>query len=181
METLEQKLLELKKILPPGNETDDDVLYDIYLLELHEVLGSDSKIWEYDNDISHNLSKPLQDYFYALWYIQSVLGLFSSISGDGMLSVFYNWSGAEIDALKTILKKFNDKLEPLINEAYNLLLPIYKFKFDSNFVTDNPGSNVYDIIPQDIMSQLEDIESKVEKLQDESHDHALSLYKSVSS
>ncbi len=24
-----------------------------------------------------------------------------------MLSVFYNWSGADIDALKTILKKFN--------------------------------------------------------------------------
>ena len=181
MESLKDKLLEMQKKLPKGNETDFDDLYEIYMMDLHEILGSGRGIWEFDNGTSETLSEPMQNYYYALWYIQSVIGLLDTINCDGFLSVFYNWSGNEIDALKTVLKRFDDKLEPLVAQAYNLLHPIYKFEPDTNVVTKDPDVDFFDIIPQDVMNQLKAIEDNIQEYYDETYDYALSLYKSVTS
>lgn len=108
MESLKEKLIELQEKLPKGDEVDIEYLYDIHLMDIEEILGSSRKIWEFQNDTTEKLPDPMQNYFYALWYIQSVFSLFDSINWDGFLSVFYNWSGREINALKTILKKFDE-------------------------------------------------------------------------
>ncbi len=179
IESLENKLIKLQEKLPKSDEVERGDLYDMYLMSFNEILGFNRKIWEFDNRQSGHLSKKMQEYYYTLWYFQAIIDLYHHVDWGGFASIFYNYTKDEIEALISILKRFDDKLELTINEAYNLLKPICKFHPNASFASQNPNVDMYDIIPENINKRIKKMDAKIYELKDEYYDKVLFLYKKV--
>ena len=118
------------------------------------------KFPEYENDIINALVPKIK--------IVYLIGeLESSILNDGLLSVFYNSNLNEIMRIREAIEQTKSKkLLNLFDKAKSLFEKEYTFKSDTNFVSENPDTDIYDFFSENLTDKIEEIEEKITELQD---------------
>lgn len=180
MASLESILTRLQKELPGADEVDEDSLYEMNWT-MDDILGFGVHLVSCDDGNSASLPPNLKAYFEALRYVQCVNGLMGDVAHDGFLSIFYNGTGADIDILRSELKYFKDPLSTIVEKAYMLLEPVYKFEPETNYVGRSGLNDVHDVIPQSDQEALTKLEDKVEALQEKTNKRAFTMYKKATS
>ncbi len=173
-----QDILEIfREELPPPEEFDEDALFEFDMMYGEEVPGFDGRFWSFSESSVAELPDQLSRLYFALWYVQSMGNFYNAVGGDGLLSVFYNNSGEEIDALRSVLNRFNDPLHQLVDEAYSLLEPTYQFVPDNNYVSRYMESDLHEVLPEEVALRIQEIEAEVEGMQDGCSDRVLTAYR----
>lgn len=174
MISLTEALTQLKQTLPNPQavELDDlyDLEYDVTAALKHAELTS-----------VESLPTDLKTLYDALRYIQHISRLASAHSYDGFDSMFYNWSGDEIEQTMQVLAEFADPIYPLLQRAYQLLHVIYDIQPDINWATRRHETGLDVVIPDDIEIELEDTQEKLDDLLELSWSKALALYQTAMS
>ena len=178
MAELKSVLVQFKNTLPSAEDVTEENLHELEWT-IEEVLGYGGKIVAIDDGSSSSLPKDMKAFFDALVYFQCISGLFSTICGDGLLSVFYNETGAEIEQTQRTLVAFGDPIAPLFEKAYQMLRTPYDIQPDTNWVTVNSDDDPFETIGEDTQNAVGEIESQIEGLNEQAWVRALALYQAA--
>ena len=153
----------------------DDAITDLESISLaiESELEPGSKLSELDGGALQGCTPKLQALYRALENAQEHWDLYSAIAYHGLGSIFYNWTGDELDRVRAVLASFDSPLSPLLARAYELTVPAYEIIPETNWVTRNPGSDPYEILDESVQKELELLEAAMGEMQDESYGLAL--------
>lgn len=156
-------------------EEADDAILDPegIVLAIEGEFGLGSKLLALDVGELQGCDPGLRRLHLALANAQAHWDLYSTIACDGLCSFFYNWTGDEIDRMRTVLASFDSPLSPLLAGACELAMPMYGILPDSNWVTRNPGADPRTILDLDVHEELERLETAMADIQDAAFEIAL--------
>jgi hypothetical protein len=174
---LKSVLVQFKNTLPSAEDVTVDNLHELQWA-IEEILGFGGKVITLDDGSSKILPADMKAFFDALVYFQCISSLFSTICCDGLLSVFYNDTGAEIEQTQRTLIVFGDPIAPLFEKAYQMLRIPYDIQPDTNWVTLN-DCDPFDTIGEDTLNAVNDIESQIEGLNAQAWARALAIYQAA--
>ena len=178
MSSLADILTRLQEELPGSDDVAEDDIGEMGW-DIDEVLGVGVQLVSCDDGTSSSLPPALRSYFDALRYFQCINGMLWEVAGDGFLSVFYNGTGNDIDLLRSELKYFNDPLSPIVERAYALLDPVYRFEPGTNFAGRKGDCDVFEVVPEPTRESLAKLEEQVHALHVETYRKALALYRAA--
>lgn len=178
MIALRSVLVRLKDTLPCAEDVTEDNLYELEWA-IEDVLSIGGRAVALDDGSSASLPEDLKAFFDALVYLQCISGLFSTISGDGLLSIFYNDTGWGIGQTRRTLAAFGDPISPLFEKAYHMLRTPYDIQSNVNWVARNNGGDPYEAIGEDTQETIREIEEQVEKLSKQAWARALAMYQAA--
>jgi hypothetical protein len=174
---LESILVQLKNTLPSAEDVTEDNLYELEWA-IENVLNIGGRVVAIDDGSSASLPADLKAFFDALVYFQCISHLFSTISGDFFLAIFYNDTGAKIEQTRRTLATFGDPIAPLFEKAYQMLRAPYDIQPLTNWVARN-GGNPCEIISEDMLNVVGEIESQIEELSSQAWARALAMYQAA--
>ncbi|MFN3985830.1 MAG: hypothetical protein ACK4KV_10070 [Rhodocyclaceae bacterium] len=119
-----------------------------------------------ETEAIEQLPEARRDLFNELVYARALWDLYSDIAYDGLLSLFYNRTGAELDKLKAILGERGDAVASLFEEAYAVAAAAFSIHSDENWVMRNPGQQPHECLPEDVAQNIEAIEGRLGEMQE---------------
>lgn len=152
----------LDQRLPQAGEVKvfQDLEEVIYALQ--EEIGHGVDLHSLDDGSVENLPDAQRRLFETIVYLQTVWLLLSDIATDGVYSVFYKWSGEEIERRRAALALEDAMLSELLEEAYDLVDGQLDIAPDAAFAIRRPEESPYDYIDRETQAQLDQIENRIE-------------------
>ncbi len=179
MSELSEMLEKLSRALPQAGEVREfrDLEDVIYVLE--DELGYGVHLLSLDDGSAERLPARERRLYDAIVYLQGAWALLSDIAYDGVYSVFYNCTGAEIERRRAALRRGDETLSALFEEAYGLVAPQLDLVPHTNLVTRRPDDSPYALVDRDTLARLEDIENRIEALRMDTFTQLIALYQAA--
>jgi hypothetical protein len=179
MSQLFETMEKLSEALPPAGDVRvfqdlEDVVYVLY-----DELGYGVHLLSMDDGSAAELPAGRRRLFDAIVYLQGAWVLLSDIAYDGVYSVFYNCTGEEIELRRTALKRGDEALATLFEEAYALVAAPLAIAPGSNFITRCPDESPYERVDRETLARLEAIENRIEAMRMDTFDRVIALYRAV--
>lgn len=152
----------------------EDVVY-----ALEGELGDGVHLLSLDDGSAAELPDGQRRLFDAIVYLQGAWALLSDIAYDGVYSVFYNCTGHEIELRRAALRRGDDALAALFDEAYALVAAPLDIAPHTNVITRRPEESPYDLIDRETLARLEDVENRIEALRMDAFERAIALYRNA--
>ena len=175
MRSLKSVLDSLRETLPTADELDPDDPSQV-CWEVDEAIGIAGRNIAFLEGIE-DLSPEDKQLFDALAYFQSVVHVYGETSSDGFLSIFYNDDGRELELTRRLLSEARAPIAPLFERALTLLRPLFEISDDTNWVTRNLDADPHEVVGKANMAEIEEIESEVDRLINESYSQIYSRYR----
>lgn len=179
MNELYLTMARLGEALPQANDVrvfqDLEEVVDV----LEDELGDGVHLLSLDDGSAAGLAPPQRRLFDAVVYLQAAWVLLSDIACDGVYSVFYNCTGDEIALRREALRRGDEALSHLFDEAWGLVAAKLDIAPDANVVTRWPGESPYDLVDRDTLARLEDLENRIEAVRMETFERAIALYRNA--
>ena len=144
-----------------------------------EGITDGGKLADLAEDVLSQVAPDRKKLLGALVHCQSLWDLYSDIAHDGLLSIFYNRTGAEIDKLRATLRDNKDPVSARFEKAYALVAPIFVIQPEENWVMRNRGMQPYDVVSEKVSERIESIEDAISERQDEVYERALDRARTV--
>ncbi len=165
--------------LPPADEVADADDLDFICDVLQDPVDFGPTMQERDDGSLAQLPADQQALWRALVHVQCVTHVMSDIAGDGLLSIFYNSSGKQVDHHRAALKASDPALSDLFEQAYALAAPALLIDPDSNFVTRNRGVAPRSRLSEEDLERLAELEQEIEEMWDGVFGRAIAAYKAA--
>lgn len=144
---------------------------------LQEEVGHGVHLHSLDDGSAENLPDAQRRLFETIVYLQTVWLLLSDIATDGVYSVFYKWSGEEIERRRAALALEDALLSELFEEAYELVAGQLDIAPDVAFVVRRPEESPYDYVDPETLAQLDEIENRIEAQRMDAIDRLIARYR----
>lgn len=157
---------ELREEAEPVEELESIILAIEDLLDLERL-----------RDVPHesieNLSAADRELFNALVDAQSLWDVYSCIEHDGLLSVFYNHSGVQLDGLHAAFRRLDPVESSLFDQAYVLAASVLAIEPDENWVMRNPGKRPEAMFSEGLAKEMKSIARQLGEVQEAAFSRAV--------
>ncbi len=179
MNELHATMEKLAEVLPRAAEVRVFADLEEVIYALEDELGDGVHLLSLDDGSAERLPPSQRRLFDAIVYLQGAWVLLSDIACDGVYSVFYNCTGEEIERRRAALRRGDEALSALFEEAYGLVAGPLDLAPDASVTTRRPEDSPYELVDRDTLTRLEDIENRIEALRMDTFDRVIALYRAV--
>lgn len=169
----------LEQNLPQAAEVREFADLEDLVSALEDELGQGVHLLSLEDASLEYLSARQRRLFDAIVYIQGTWELLLEIACDGFYSVFYKCTGAEIERCRTALRRSDDTLCGLFEEAYGLLCKRLDIVPGDNVVTRRPDVSPYELVDEATLRRIEEIENEIEARRMDIFVQAIALYRNA--
>lgn len=174
---LRETLNELANRLPPEDEEAEphDLLDEIVAL-IEAQTGPQQPLYRFDDGNAAPLPPDLKNLFEVLCYMQALAAFLTTVTADGLFSLFYNHTGADIAHLRAALRRFDPALSGLLEAACALLEGKIDIAADVAFTSRHPDADPFDNIDAATFVQVEQINRTIDECWDSYFETAMNVY-----
>lgn len=177
--SLVEMMDKLGRNLPQATEVREFADLEDLVYALEDELGQGVYLLSLEDGGLERLSARQRRLYDAIVYIQGTWELLLAIACDGFYSVFYNCTGAEIERCRAALRRSDDTLCGLFEEAYGLLSTRLDIVPGDTVVTRRPDVSPYELVDEATLRRIEAIENEIEARRMDIFGQAIALYRNA--
>ncbi|HKB59486.1 MAG TPA: hypothetical protein VKC56_05500 [Gallionellaceae bacterium] len=176
MSALIEVMDRLDRRLPLAGEVKAFQDLEEVICALQEELGHGVRLQSLDDGSVESLSDAQRRLFETIVYLQGAWMLLSDIASDGVYSIFYKCTGEEIELCRAALRRGDEPLLELFEEAYSLVAGQLDIVPDANIIARRPEESPYDLVDRETLARLDDIENRIEAQRMEAIERLIACY-----